>query len=464
MNLYIKSLFVSFLAFNLCVLNLTAADFYVDNVLGNDNNTGTKDKPFKSLEKAIKALKSSDILHLVNTQTPYKRKNDRTFWVIHPGTSEQPTIIDGHGATVSGLTHYVDNWQQDTDGLYCMKLKNNYQNFRKDAYWIGFDLVFFDGKPGVNYKSKEELKKGNDFGYYLHCNRYLWPERKERDPLLNTLYVKLPTGKTPKDIKIEAPGDGSNICIGSNHVVVKNFKSEYSCADGFSGSRNIGVRFENVRGCYNMDQGISHHGTQSTVINSEFDHNGNCGIVDVYPEARVKYINCFIHDNPSRGGVEFLRGEFEMQNCTIQHNDIVQLAVKNQAKVSIKNCLIIGLKDEKKSQCISIDGSFKMDNCVIKEASTGIFIGKKTSAQFTNNIIFDCDLIYREWDNKTSSIEFKNNYSSLGEVMIKKQKYKLNTMLKDNNFTLLSNQKINELIKEKYSNIGFKETLIKETK
>ena len=50
-----------------------AATYYVDNTRGDDRAAGTQEKPFASIERGIRALKTSDRLEVVNTGKPYVR-------------------------------------------------------------------------------------------------------------------------------------------------------------------------------------------------------------------------------------------------------------------------------------------------------------------------------------------------------------------------------------------------------
>lgn len=454
---------ISVTIFVLFILASTYAnDFYVNNLKGSDKNPGSQEAPFRTIEKGIQTMKGADTLHLVKTGTPYRRQTDRTFWKLPAGKDNAPTVVDGHGAVLSGKTHYTgDKWQAEGNDIYSIYLKNNYQNFRKNAYWLGFDLVFFDGKPGTNCKSKSELV---EFGYYLNANCYLDKKRKVKDPKRNTLYIKLPTGKTPADIKVEAPGFDSGICVGSDFVTVRNLTSTYFSCDGFSGSRNQGMKFENVRGCYNMDQGISHHGSKSTVTNSRFDHNGNCGIVDVYPEARVKYINCMINDNPSRGGVEFHRGKFQMNNCTIKNNDVVQLGVRNNAEVKIDNCLIIG-KSKPKNQGINIGGNLVARNCLINNAAVGVWIYPKSHVIIDHCAFEKCPTIYllRREINQVK-LQLSNNIFSVSDKFtIKRNEYSLESLRKSFGEELeqgsrqISDKDLSSILAKNYINIGCRE-------
>ncbi len=372
-----------------------AGDIYVNNKAGDDRNPGTEQAPFQTLRPAAKAMRTGDTLHLANTGEPYRRRehfDHLAFWYIPGGSQDKPTVIDGHGATITGLTHYqAGEWKDEGNQVFSLMLSNNYHTSR--SYWVGFDLVFFDGKPGINGETRASLVAG---GYFLHANAY-FPAvagKREPDPLRNTLYVRLPDGKTPADIKIEAPGGDGIVSIGSDHVTVRNLTSMYSCNDGFSSSKNVGVRFENVRGCYNMDQGMSHHGTtKATVVDSRFDHNANCGIVDVYPEAEVTYRDCVIEDNPFQGGVEFHRGKFVMENCVIRNNVGPQLNVVNDADVTLINCFL-GRTGDVGGGIFILSGTLSLKQSTVYGVKTGVEVVSARALRIDHSAFIGCETLY----------------------------------------------------------------------
>lgn len=324
-------------------LALAAPAVYVDNVAGDDANPGTLDAPVRTVARGVALLEPSGSLHLTPTGQPYQRLDDDPIRITQSGTADAPTVIDGHGAELTGRRRYpAAAWTSDGDGVFSMPLPNNAQLM--PTHWEGFDLVYFDGKPGRNRDRREGLEP---FDYFLYKNR----KAMKTDPLHNVLFIRLPEGRTPADVAVETAGIGSNLSVGGSYVTVRNLTSTWACCDGFStysaGGRDtqaVGIRFERVVGAWNMDQGISHHGTRVTVEDSRFHHNTGGGIVDVtmWHEVRATYRRCLIDQNIFRGGVELLNGLYIMEDCVIRGNDGSALLIGQQARATLTNCLIVG--------------------------------------------------------------------------------------------------------------------------
>jgi hypothetical protein len=375
-------------------------------MLGNDANQGTKEAPFKTYTKALKVLKGGDTIHLVHNEgQPYRGR----FNIVnkeHAGTAEKPTVIDGQGALFDGRTPYpASAWKNEGNGIFSKYLKNNAHVMDYSiGCWSGdFPIVFFDGKDGVNCRKKEELKP---FSYFL-LKIPGKKGQKGRDPLHNTLYIKLPEGKTPDDIKVETLAS-TGIGVNSDYVTVKNVRAQYTGNDCFSTCWGKNIVFDNVEGSYAMDQGISSHSAEATVKNSWFHHNAGCGIVDVnMPKGvcKTKYINCLIEDNPFRGGVEFHSGEYEMENCVIRNGGI---GVCNGAKAKIKNCLLIngGIGSSSPS-------SVEIVNCTFYKSKKGIGGRGRRNMKIENCAFIDCDYVY-SWnivEDPKNKFELNSNFN-----------------------------------------------------
>ena len=348
-----------------------AADWYVDNVKGDDaTGDGSVAKPFQTIACALKRVATSDTVSLTPNTVPYAERVD----IPAGGTAEKPFIFDGRGAVINRLTHYTaDKWKDEGSSVYSMPLPNNAHVM--DKQWWGFDLVFFDGKAGENCASREQLVP---LGYFL------FKQRAQVDgkfhPLHNTLFIKLPEGKLPADIKIAAPGNGTGIGSGKPHVIIRNLTSMHNSGDGFDSWEAKDIVFERVRGCYNMDQGISHHGSEVTVRDSRFDHNAGCGIVDVYPAVKVRYERCLIEDDTYRGGVEFHNGEFVMEDCVIRGNPAKALSVgRDGVRATLRNCLLIGREGGKDPGIQHNEGSLTLDRCTFYRFGTALTVGKTTT-------------------------------------------------------------------------------------
>ncbi len=344
-----------------------AAELYVDNVKGSDSRgDGSAGKPFQTIARALVFAKTSDTVFLTANPKPYAE----AVRLPVGGTPEQPFIFDGRGAVINRLTHYgAETWKSEGGGVFSMLLRNNAHAMH--THWEGFDLVFFDGQAGRSRASREGLQP---------LDYFLSKQRKHGDgklnPLYNRLYIGLPEGKTPADIKVEAPGMSPTFFVGTSHVTVRNLTSMYSAHDGFSSGGGTGVIFERVRGCYNMDQGISHHGSEVTVRDSRFDHNAGCGIVDVYANAKTRYERCVVEDDTYRGGVEFLKGQFSMRDCVIRGNPSKAFLVSKGARAVFENCLFIGPASGDISGGVVYDGDVTLDRCTFYRFGTGLTIHK----------------------------------------------------------------------------------------
>jgi len=254
-----------------------AAEYTVDNLAGADANPGTAEAPFKTLAKGLSAFRSGDTLHLVHhPDHPFREALDSSRHPDMAGAADRPTVIDGHGAVVSGLKAFpAGQWQAEGDGVFSRPLPNNAWVMDRQGHWSGFPIVFFDGEPAGFRKTKAELEPRT---YFLHKERPATPGAA-RGPLHNTLYIRLPQGATPDDVAVETIALGTNVHIDRDHVVVRNLTSQYAGVDGFATTKAKHVVFENVRGTRCMDQGISNHGTEVLVRDSRFDGNAGCGNV-----------------------------------------------------------------------------------------------------------------------------------------------------------------------------------------
>ena len=373
----LKSLTTRVAVVSLLMQPLLGAELHVDNLAGSDANPGTREAPYQTIAAAMKQLKGGDTLHMTAHEgRPYQETIDS-----HPagrwgGTSGQPTVIDGHGATMTGLKHLKsDQWQAEGEGIFRRHLSNNAWAMDQQGYWSGFPIVFFDNRPAEFCRDKQSLR---EFTYFLHKDPP--KEGAKRDTRHNTLYIKLPAGKTPDDVKVESIALATMVHISASNVTVRNLTCMYAGHDGFATTNANGLVFDNVRAAYCMDQGISNHGAKAVVKNSRFDHNANCGIVDVYPNCNVKYLDCLIEENIHRGGVEFYSGEYEMENCIIRNNERHGLVTDRGAKVALKNCLIAGRGGNAPTVELGA-GELSLTHCTLRDGSAGFsaFLAQRAS-------------------------------------------------------------------------------------
>jgi hypothetical protein len=339
------------------------AELWVDNVGGSDTNSGSQVAPFRTVGRAVLDLKPGVSLNLKPTSESYPAG----IRITVSGTPESPIIIDGHGIVVSGMRRLPgDHWKSEGGDVFSRPLPNNAWGMA--THWEGgFELVRFAGQPGRNVTSLKALEP-------LSCFLYKNQKELKTDPRHNTLYIRLPAGKTPDDMIVESIAASGGIYVGGSYVTVRNLVCEYAGDDGFATHRNRGVTFENVESRYNMDQGMSHHGAEVVVRNAHFHHNAGCGVVDVYPEAKVRYEHCLIESDTWRGGVEFHSGVFEMVDCLIRGNPKRTLTATKGARVKLRNCLLVA-PEAGTPTGVSVDGagsSLDMENCTIYGFSIGV--------------------------------------------------------------------------------------------
>lgn len=355
---------------------VSGAEWWVDGDNGDDSQSGSRETPFRTIGAGLEKLVPGATLHILPRSAPWPGD----VRITSSGTREQPIVIEGHGSLVSGRgTVSLGEWTDRGSGIYSRPLPNN--AWGMERHWEGgFPLVWFDGKPAENVTAREALRPGC---FFLYKNR----AEQKTDPLHNTLFISLPEDGV---LKIETIVGEGGIFVGGDHVTVRNFVVEYGGRDGFATHRNVGVVFEGVEARYFMDQGMSHHGASVTVRNSLFHKNAGGGVVDVYPEAVVRYENCVIENDTWRGGVEFHSGVFTMTNCTLRGNPKTSLTVTKGARVRLEACWIEGFGDTG----IRLGGGsqLEMSRCTIRGFPFGLRAsrGPGSALEVSRSLFLDC--------------------------------------------------------------------------
>lgn len=300
---------------------------YVDNVKGDDANDGSAARPFRTIARGLARLAPGGMLRLVANAEPYREGVSIT--AAHSGRPGAPTVIDGGGAVIDGFTTDV-NWSDEGGGVYSTHLDNNAWPMDADGCWCGaFPIVRFGETPGVNVRSRADLRPGR---YFLF--------KKKGDPRHNTLYVATPDARPPRDVPVWTFANRVNVRLSKcSDVRVSNVVVRHQPWDCFSLNWTTNCVLENLDGSYAMDQGISNHSCVGTrVRRSRFHHNTGGGIVDVnltrFPFSSTLYENCTIDSNMYRCPLEFYGkihgaagvpdsvGWYRLVNCRIFGNDL----------------------------------------------------------------------------------------------------------------------------------------------
>ena len=149
-----------------------AADLYVDNVKGDDQNPGAKEKPFRTFEKTISVLAGGDTIHLTPNEEPYRERFGE-LGKKHSGTPDKPTVVDGHGARFTRLNPVApDRWKSEGGDVYSLKMKHNVVVMSGKGYYDGFPFLFVDGAPLPCVKNRESLTANSCF-FFLYWDPQL---------------------------------------------------------------------------------------------------------------------------------------------------------------------------------------------------------------------------------------------------------------------------------------------------
>lgn len=198
------------------LLLLLAGDVFVDNVRGNDAHDGRRpDAAFRTLAKAVAALRDGDVLRLVKNDEPY-----RESIVLDRGN----VTVDGQGALLTGLEP-LDKalFANHAPGVYKARLP---------AHAKAQPRAVLNGATLLGEGTLEELEPG----------QHLWSRE--------LLYVALPEGTAWEtavlDLRVRRDGV---VVRGASNVVLRNLTAEQWEGDAFrvEGAAE-GVRLENCEG------------------------------------------------------------------------------------------------------------------------------------------------------------------------------------------------------------------------
>ncbi len=128
---------------------LTAAEWYVDNLRGDDAFNGSsrdplsgENGPLRTIRRALSRAGSGDTIHLANSDQPYY-ESLQLFGPKHSGVANQAFVIHGHGAVISGERRIPANqWRDVGGGLWQL------MPFRKGYYELLFDGTPVPEHPG----------------------------------------------------------------------------------------------------------------------------------------------------------------------------------------------------------------------------------------------------------------------------------------------------------------------------
>lgn len=306
---------------------------HVNNLTGDDRSDGSESAPLRSIARALEIAGISAEIEIANTGIPYPGGN-----VLRRGggTPEQPMVIEGNGAVISGLEAIpVEQWMAVEPRIYSLPfwpMSNLLKVSKSPLHWVGVPtIVWMDGEPGINCDSLETLRKTAGGYFWDKPNRIVLfhlPEGKE------TPKLEIPTGKT-----------GLSVIGSVDYVEVRNLRSEYSWNDGFStNGTGKNLVFRDCVAINNCGQGFSFHTHSGAIVEDcLIMRNASSGTCDVN-EGQVTYRRCVFYKNSYEAGVYALdKTKIIYEDCLILDNEpFEQIWSLTSGTVRFVNCIISG--------------------------------------------------------------------------------------------------------------------------
>ena len=399
---------------------------YADNQVGSDDFNGQaarpvgdgKTGPCATISAALRKVPTGGLVSVANTGKDYREAVRVAN--LKKGRPGHPLVLEGNGAAVSGLvTVPAALWTLLRDGVYWFEDQGPdrppHQGGMPSSNWLAHnrhqgwfterqapEIFFLNGRAAPHVR---ELAAIPEAGFFYDTQAS--PRR---------LYFREPAGVKLEACTIDIPLN-PGVFVDDDYVVVRNLLSRYSHDDGFAGFWGIGVVFENCNGSFNCDQGISLHGTSTTIIDGGlFERNGGCGIADVMSSITV-YRNVVVRDNMIAGA--WLAGlAHSFLSCRFSGNCGPQVTGAPETALNLTNCLLVGNPADGAAVGVSMD-SGRLNHCTLAAFTTGVAL--KRPAAITNCILASCgqDLL-RISSELPPNAELHKNVFQLGRITLAK--------------------------------------------
>ena len=341
----IRALALFFVGLTFLVFPVRAADYYVDNVSGDDSFTGQMKKangegggPYGTIARALKEAGAGDTVHLNPTGKLYRQKAD--FYGHEGGVEGSPLTLDGHGATLCGGDPVsAAGWRSWKQGVLT----------RSDVVPRGFMVV--DGEMVFGTIGFNVLRPGEFIWLARHGGRLYFYPPKGRKASKCSVEVEWPGGQketldpqtwhhshsrigavrrypmkrqpeaiwfddkkapfittknrlepgewvveedtvyyrpekdsnlTEMDVQFAVRGNGVQMNGGTAHVVVKNLNVRWVYNDGYNiHGRVTDARFYNCNARDTGDEGFSAHDACETLLDGATYVNNSHSIANV---------------------------------------------------------------------------------------------------------------------------------------------------------------------------------------
>lgn len=210
-----------FLVSVLCCATCTARDIFVDNVAGNDANTGGAPTsaapgtgPCRTIGRALQLARRGDTIYIANTGQPY-RESLTLQAARHSGYETQPLVIEGNGAILDGSWPVGAGAWEHVQG----------DVFRFRPHRSAFQQLFLNDRPLVHQRELPVAERLQPLQWALHEGHIYFRVEKDRLPHQYPLHVAgHPVGITLYDVR---------------HVIVRNLIVQGFQLDGINAHDNV---------------------------------------------------------------------------------------------------------------------------------------------------------------------------------------------------------------------------------
>ena len=273
-----------------------AETIHVNNLTGSDDGDGSRERPYATLYKACRMVPVSGRIEVTNTGKPYQMpykgadvSQSYGYRLFRGGTLEKPLIVEGNGATISGLAVVpAEAWKAVPETrlfrLPFYPMSNRLKNDKKIQHWLEVPRIWFvDGGAAPNCRDREELLKTP--------GGFQWNKAEE------LVYFHLPEGKRLEELRIELPAN-YGFYIHASHTIVRNFNCIFSVNDGFDADGSPqNSSYINCLAYDNCGQGFSCHRTSSIrYIGCGAIRCASSNVCNVN-SSHAEYVDCVRRDN-----------------------------------------------------------------------------------------------------------------------------------------------------------------------
>jgi hypothetical protein len=222
------------IAIVLCLLaaKAEARNIYVDNLAGDDKNSGTHTRgagdatgPVRTIAKALRLSQEGDRVVLARNDVPY-HESVSLVGARHGGSDPTiPFVLDGNGATLDGTSPVPnDQWTHYRDNIFCFRPKSL---VKAVLFYRGRSIWPLPLPRGAELPPRLEPMQW----CVLEGAIYFAVEHDKLPPDYKLSYAELPTGITLYQVRqavvcnLTVQGfqaDGVSATVGARDVVLRN--------------------------------------------------------------------------------------------------------------------------------------------------------------------------------------------------------------------------------------------------